>query len=69
MYQERFWGLYANDRNLPLKELLEKAEYIYMMDAYKKYKSVRKAAAALQMTMPTFIRKRQKYEEKFPLQK
>ena len=69
MYQERFWGLYANDRNLSLKELLEKAEYMYMTDAYKKYKSVRKAAAALQMTMPTFIRKRQKYEEKYPLQK
>ena len=69
MYQERFWGLYANDRNLSLKELLEKAEYMYMMDAYKKYKSVRRAAAALQMTMPTFIRKRQKYEEKYPLQK
>ena len=69
MYQERFWGLYASDRNLSLKELLEKAEYMYMTDAYKKYKSVRKAAAALQMTMPTFIRKRQKYEEKYPLQK
>lgn len=69
MYQESLWGFYENNGDLPLKERLEKAEYMYMVDAYRKYKSVRKAAAALQMTMPTFIRKRQKYEEKYPLQK
>jgi len=39
-----------------------------MMEAYAKHKSVRKAAASLQMTMPTFVRKRQNYEEKHPLQ-
>lgn len=52
MYQESLWGFYENNGDLPLKERLEKAEYMYMVDAYRKYKSVRKAAAALQMTMP-----------------
>lgn len=69
MYQENVWGVHVDNSGLTLKEKLEKTEYMCMVEAYEKHKSVRKAAASLQMTMPTFIRKRQKYEEKYQLQK
>ena len=69
MYQENLWGVHVDNSGLSLKEKLERTEYMCMVDAYEKFKSVRKAAASLQMSMPTFIRKRQKYEEKYPLQK
>ena len=65
MYHEDLWAVPHSDNELPLKERLEKTEFMYMQEAYARYKSVRKAAASLQMSMPTFVRKRQKYLEKF----
>lgn len=50
--------------NLP--QLLDDLEYEYLLDAYKKYGTVRTAAKALGMTASTFVRKRKLYEEKHP---
>ena len=62
----RYQNRILQEENRTLKDKLEKAEYMFMLEAYANHKSVRKAAASLQMSMPTFVRKRQKYEEKFP---
>ncbi len=53
------------DKNIDLKELLEKIEFDYMNKAYEKFQSFRLAAEYLNMTKPTFIRKRNQYIEKF----
>lgn len=52
-------------QGLDLKEILEQIEFEYINKAYDKCKNVRDAAKALNMKMPTFVRKRIEYRKKF----
>lgn len=49
-------------QHMPMKERLERIEYTFMKEALDTYGSIRQAAKKLQMTVPTFIRKKKKYE-------
>lgn len=55
-------------KNLPMKKRLELIEYAFITEAYAKHGSIRKAAKALQMTVPTFVRKRELYKKKYTSQ-
>lgn len=61
--------VWAAMEDLPLKERLERLEYAVMREAAEKCGSMRKAAKHLQMTAPTFVRKKRRYEEKYDLSK
>lgn len=50
-------------QHMPMKERLEQIEYAFMKEALNTYGSIRQAAKNLQMTVPTFIRKKKKYEK------
>lgn len=50
-------------QHMPMKERLERIEYTFMKEALDTYGSIRQAAKKLQMTVPTFIRKKKKYEK------
>ena len=50
---------------MPMKERLERVEYAMIQDAYDHFKSVRKAASCLGMSLATFVRKRSLYSEKY----
>ena len=50
---------------LDLKEYLERIEFDYINRTYEKFNSVRIAAAFLNMSKATFLRKRKLYAEKF----
>jgi len=69
IYKDRIPNLYDTEGNISLKDKLEKAEYMYMADAYERFGSVRKAAKQLQMSASTFIRKWHLYQEKYAVQK
>jgi PAS domain S-box-containing protein len=69
MHQEVVYAVSQEERVISMKERLERIEYTCMMEAFAKHKSVHKAAASLKMSVPTFIRKRDKYSQKFLLQK
>lgn len=65
MYAETNVLFSAKRKAMPMKERLERIEYTLMLEAVEQYGSMRKAAKALQMTVPTFVRKRQQYEKRF----
>jgi transcriptional regulator with PAS, ATPase and Fis domain len=50
---------------IDLKEYLERIEFDYLNRTYEKFNSVRMAAAFLNMSKATFLRKRKLYAEKF----
>ena len=58
----------GTDRPVPLKERLERYEYDMICDAYERCHNVRKAAAYLEMSEPTFVRKRKIYQKKYYMQ-
>ncbi len=50
---------------IPIKERLERIEYSMILEAYQRFSSVRKAAAYLQMSMATYVRKKNLYAQKY----
>lgn len=52
-------------RPIPMKERLERIEYSMIQKSYERFKSVRKAADYLGMSMATFVRKKNSYAEKY----
>lgn len=68
-YQESFVPLQESSCQdhypLPMKERLERIEYTIICKAYQRFHSVRKAAAYLGMSMPTYVRKKNLYTEKY----
>jgi len=56
-----------HESNGTLKEVLEKVESEMLQKAYEEHGNVRSAAKALGIGAATFVRKRQKYEEKLPV--
>ena len=50
---------------MDLKEYIEQEEKRILEIYYKEYGSVRKAAKALGMDPSTFVRKRQRYDERY----
>lgn len=67
--QTVFSGRAMLDGDMCLKDYLEHMEYVFIMEALAKHQGVRKAAASLKMTVPTFIRKRDNYLKQFGNQK
>lgn len=55
----------TSDEKVCLKEVLEKIEYGYIVEAYEKFQSVRKAAEHIGMSMPTYVRKKKEYADKY----
>lgn len=53
------------DKNVSVKEKLERIEYVFISEAYEEYKNVRDAAKAIDMPVSTFARKKREYELKF----
>lgn len=51
--------------HLPIKERLERIEWAIMKEACQTNSSLHKAAKAIQMSWPTFVRKRALYKKKF----
>jgi len=58
------WLRFAEE-GMPIKEKLERIEYKMIKDAYERFNSVRKAASFLGMSMATYVRKKNIYEEKY----
>ena len=65
MYQQTIWEPDVKNTTYSLKERLEQIEYTCIKEALTNHSSIRKAAASIQMTVPTFIRKRDQYAEKY----
>lgn len=65
MYKETIWETDVQNTIYSLKERLEQIEYTCIKEALTNHNSIRKAAASVQMTVPTFIRKRDQYSEKY----
>ncbi len=52
-------------QGMTFKERMERIEFSYLKAAYERFGSVRSAAAALEMPVSTFVRKRKDYERRF----
>jgi transcriptional regulator with PAS, ATPase and Fis domain len=65
MYQEFYRETNAIKDDMPLAERLERIEFTYITEAYQKFKSTRKAAKQLGMSLATFIRKKKEYSSKY----
>lgn len=65
MHKNRMLTICGVEEKESLKDKLERAEYMYMADAYERWGSIRKAAKQLQMSAPTFVRKWHLYQERY----
>ena len=54
-----------NNNHLPIKERLQRIEWAIMKEACQMQPSLHKAAESIQMSWPTFVRKRALYKKKF----
>ena len=67
IYRETIWEPHPAGGPINLREQVERYEYHFIQEAYELYPSVRKAAAYLGMSEPTFVRKRKAYAQKYRL--
>ena len=65
MYADGIFLPEKNNNHLPIKERLQRIEWAIMKEACQMQPSLHKAAESIQMSWPTFVRKRALYKKKF----
>ena len=56
----------SSNSSIQMKDILQRLEYDYMLQAYRKFQNVRAAGKYLGISAATFVRKMKLYREKYP---